>query len=259
MQHYRSKLSSLTSNNLKFEVEPVKSMCSYSYIIPNNGNGNLSYLYITDGTIYVCSKEDDFCLEMEQKELGSIDGILFEGFLYKLDGSLHFQVSDILYKDSKKIEEKNYQMRYLLISQILYCYNIQSLRFKNINTTFTIDIATFFYKNEPVDELSKFNKFYKFFNNYLYISSTNSNLKFTKTLNKQIIQKDLRIIKGEKTEIYYVIDDQTNNQLGILYVPSLSCSRYLKEKFKNDDFIIHLCNYNYQFDKWELVRTPLDG
>lgn len=260
MQHFRSKLASLTSNNLKFEVEQLNKNTDYSYIIPNNGDGNLSYLYITNGTIYICSKDNDFCLEIEQKE--SLNDIVFEGFVYKLsENCFTFQVSDILYKNSKKIEEKDYHMRYLLISQILYCCDLQSLTYKDINTTFTIDIAPFFYKNEPVDELSKFNKFYKFFNSYLYISSTNSKLKFSKTLNKQIIQKNLRIIKGEKTEIYYVVDDQTNNHLGILYVPSLSCSRYLKDKFKESNGCptIHLCNYNYQFNKWELVRTPLDG
>lgn len=277
MQHFRSKLASLTSNNLKFEVEQfTETNYSYSYIIPNNGNGNLSYLYITDGTIYICSKDNDFCLEIEQKH--SLNETIFEGFLYKCSDTFTFQVSDILYKNSKKIEEKDYHMRYFLISQLLHCHNLQSLIFKDINTTFTIDIAPFFYKNEPVDDLSKFNKFYKFFNNYLYISSINSHLKFSKTLNKQIIQKKLRIIKGEKTEIYYVVDDQTNNHLGILYVPSLSCSRYLKDKFKESgtegtsaasagrpdsggrpEGILHLCNYNYQFDKWELILPPIDG
>lgn len=262
MQTLRSKIAEGTFGNLKFSNEVKKGDSNYNYVIPNNGNKY--FLFITKQenssdslVLYFFGKDDDFCLEISYNEL--LLNILFEGYLYEEDGKFVYQVSDILYKDTGSLTQNlTFSKRYMLLCDILYSPIVQSVIYKNLNTTFTLDIANFFYKNDDYQSLLTFNKFYRYFSSYEFIDDKSGN-KYTEKLNKISLTKNLIIKKGEKTEIYNVYDPENLNFLGILYVPSLKISKYLKRKFIGDGDVIeisHICTFNYKFNKWELT-TPI--
>lgn len=54
------------------------------------------------------------------------------------------------------------------------------------------------------------------------------------------------------SDIYYLYDTSTRIQTGVLYIPTLKCSKYIKTLFEKSFSIIHNCKFNHKFKKWEL-------
>jgi hypothetical protein len=302
MQDLRIKVDSFTKEtDIKFNTQLFDNKKNtYNFVLPNNGNKY--YLYVTSVShsnptygnpgviLYFFGKSDEFCLEINSNGVNNkLLGCLFEGYIYEEDRKYTYQVSDILYKNEKHLEKLSFSKRQMILSDILYSPIVQSIIYKDLNTTFTIDIACVFYKNDNLDTLIKFNKFYRYFVYYDYINDNGS--KYRDILEKDDRKEHLVIKKGEKTEIYNVYNPKNMDFLGILYVPSLSVSKYLKNTFAGNctggfagnctggfaegfagsctggfagnctggfgstpkESITHLCTFNYNFNKWELV------
>lgn len=258
MEILREQLSNLTNNSLKlndpnsFNVKKEK----YDYVIPNNNNK--FFLYITESlkletiskkekslVLYFCGKEDDFCIEISYTGLENFIGSVFEGFLYKENDKYTYTIFDVIYLSSKKIinETTNYSSRYLILTEIF------STAF-NFNTILTIQLIQPFYTTEDYSIYS----LRKTFTHYLFFSENSQN-KIIQPIEKNELKKDLLISKGTKTEIYEVRDPESNDYLGILYVPTLQTSMYLKQLFiDNSQTVLKIpCTFNYQFKKWKII------
>jgi hypothetical protein len=59
------------------------------------------------------------------------------------------------------------------------------------------------------------------------------------------------------TDIYYLYDTFSSVYHGVLYIPSLKHSKYIKNKFLIDNSfsILHKCKFNKKFKKWELENV----
>jgi hypothetical protein len=234
------------------------------YVIPNNNNKY--FLFITESfkmasfngrqkekekalCLYFCNKDyHEFCIEIEyQSGLEEYLDIVFDGFLYEQFGKMTYQIYDILYMKSKTVE---FTSKYMLLINLLYKSN--QIVYKDLNTILTLEIVQPFYLSEDYQLYTKCNKFGKFFTHYLFYSeNVLSNVK----IEKEEIKRSLLIVKGQKTEIYNVHNPQTNDNLGVLYIPTLEKSKEIKELFlKNGNDEIEMeCLFNFKFNKWTPV------
>jgi hypothetical protein len=140
--------------------------------------------------------------------------------------------------------------RFILLTELMYSSTCQDLLFKDLNTILTFDIIQPFTSKEDYPFYSKCNKFYRYFTHYMFFSETE---RYLEPIEKKELKKTLTITKGSKTEIYLVTNPDTNNNLGILYIPTIEMSQWIKRQFPKDSDSINLpCIFNYQFNKWTI-------
>lgn len=272
MEILRERLLNLTKNSSSSISHSKQEQC-HRYVIPNNNNKY--FLFITESfklssfngngkqkdnvnvgkamCLYFCNKDHhEFCIEIEyQSGLEKYMDIVFDGFLYEDSNSMTYQIYDILYMNTKEIS-LDYSSKYVMLINLLYKSN--QVIYKNLNTILTLEIVQPFYSSEDYQSYAKCNKMSKFFTHYLFFSESGTDSTNIK-IEREEIKRNLLISKGQKTEIYDVHDPQTNDNLGILYIPTIEKSKELKEIFlKSESSEIELkCLFNFKFNKWTPV------
>jgi hypothetical protein len=118
-----------------------------------------------------------------------------------------------------------------------------------INTQYKVKVSI---KLNQDTDLHVFRSNFKYHIDY-FLCVCNSYKKDLVKLDVQSTTTDLLIKCGIKSEIYNVYDLKTNEDFGILYIKTLSDSRYIFSLFKNTTEVVYKCRYNERFNKWELV------
>ncbi len=228
------------------------------HLIPNN---NVKYfLYITSkstlencheqyNTLYFFPQNDtdnvhtEFVLEIDKV----FDNLLFEGYMYNKDGMSSFLITDVLARNGT-IVDCDYTMRHVIVNEILLDSRVNSK-----GSTIQIGI-------HPV--LINSNMMEIFLGNFKYKDSIIAVEKITNVGKKQSIEKVLHkqdscklVEKGTLSDVYHVLDKNTMEKEGVLYVKGIRESQSLKNLFsKSETKSIQIeCKYNYKFNKWEPI------
>jgi len=181
------------------------------------------------------------------------DDILFEGYLYtKRDVPLyyHFCITDILVKNHR-IVDCDYELRYTIMNELLSNRNLE-----NINDNMTISLHQVIYQiNSGLIPI--------ILNNFIYkkeLCSIEEIQNFKKTNTKYIEEsinlEDIKYIyKGKYSDVYNVLNVNTKEKEGILYIKGIKESKKLKELFLNcsNEYIELKCKYNKTFNKWQPI------
>lgn len=61
--------------------------------------------------------------------------------------------------------------------------------------------------------------------------------------------KEMKISKTSKPEIYIVNDGDD----GVLYIPNIECSKFIRIKLNTDQNGLFQCKFNTHFNKWQLL------
>lgn len=237
----------LLNNNIKYymytikrkELEKCKDESNILYFFRMGEKGNAN------------EKVDEFYMEIDNK---FNDNYLFEGYMYTDDNlsKKSFLISDILVKNNNVIRE-DYTNRYLVLNDII------KYEYKNLNNLLNINIHTVFQK-DTVNNIDSLLNIFK--NNFIYnkeliaieeIYNSNKVVKFTTNPNK--LQCKKRIIKRDIIDVYDVINIDTGDNEGVLYIRGLKESKYFKEIFyvKNLETVEIECEFNKKFYKWSPV------
>jgi hypothetical protein len=226
----------------------------------NGGNrSNLVYLFPDDETLKnnMDNKKEinhltDFFMEMDQR---FTKDYLFEGYLYKSDDLYNrytYLISDLLYVGDSAVEF-DYTSRYVMLNETIGSIP-KTLRYMNDHMSFGIH-PVFTSDNENIVKI--------FMNNFIFKQDINCvehvYPPFTKKLfmgsKKEKNPPSLKkISRSQYPDVYHVFNLETGNGEGILYVKGVKESKYIKDLFKQSQntTLTHTCNYNTQFDKWQL-------
>jgi hypothetical protein len=223
----------LTNNNKYYmysikrkELENCKEETYILYFFKKTGNG----------------KESEFYMEVDDIFNSSY---LFEGYIYNKDC---FLISDILVESNRVIEE-SYSNRQCKLN------NIIKYEYKNINNLMNINIHPVF-KKDTVNNIDSLLNIFK--NNFVYnkelvaIEEIYEYEKIIKFTENNIENSIKRIVKGKIIDVYNVINVDTGDAEGILYIKGLKESKYFNDVFyiKNMETIEIECEFNKKFYKW---------
>lgn len=215
-----------------------------------NCKENSNILYFFQDNNKDNDKTDEFYME--------VDNIfdktyLFEGYMYNKDNKKCFLISDILTENNQVIYNE-YNMRFFYINKVI------EHEYKDLNNILSINIHPIFQKNcvNNIDSL-----LHIFKNNFEYnneLVAIEEIYRYTKIIKYQECDKVVnnskkRITKGKIIDVYKVIDIDTGNDQGILYIKGITESKYFKELFyiKNLESVDVECVFNDKFHKWAPV------
>lgn len=250
-----------------------------SYFIPNNNdkyylfiinkkditntnnssknNFKICYFFSTLNTL------SDFYVEIDNNTCFTKNNYLFEGYLYTKGHTKTFLITDVLTIDSEIVTCK-YSLRYSIINNIIECsttsQELQEL--SNLNGHLNINIHTIFDTPSLLTNSNRITELFNLFkNNFTFKDSINSieyinEHSLTKTQELKTTLKLLpqlkKILKTKYSDVYDVINIDTNNNEGILYVKTLNDSKTLQHKLAQESFIIMECIFNSTFNKWQI-------
>lgn len=272
--------NSFISNDTSF-----KSLFVQEYIVPNNGIKY--YLFITNKSIVETPPStpnnsnrnnfnilfffpaaeatsfemhqtnrtlkhtiDEFFMEMDHVFDNSI---LFEGYLYNSDT---FFISDVLVVDNDVVS-CDYSLRQTMIYEMLWNKNLS-----NINNHISIGIHPVINGNNP-------SLYTIFLHNFVFknticakevikghskCTTTNGNshtrLDGTERNMEKIVQKT------KYADVYSVLNKNTKNTEGILYIKGIKESQKMKSLFKDNtakENLVIQCVWNETFSKWQPI------
>lgn len=211
------------------------------YTIKHN-KYNYCYFY------HLESRDQDFCIETDTPILGG-NGSVFSCTIFqsaKVGKPKKVLIHDILVLNGKVLKV-DYLLRYNLLIEKIGTTSIKvtnNYKFQ-VSPKLTGDTDLDVFKTNFKYPLSHFLCVWNSYHKDLYLLESN------------YIMQNLVIKPQIKSEIYNVYSMTTNEDLGLLYIKSLSDSRYIRSLFKNvsDTHIIHKCIYNERFGKWEITKT----
>lgn len=258
---------SLNKYNEKMSFVQSTPVCiPRKYIIPNN-NKKFYVFYTNKGDaqnknsykiLYFFSKGNeyaDFFMEIDNKKsLSNFDSLLLEGYLYGRPELNHtFMVSDILMCNEKTLDE-GYFFRHSLISKTFK--NNEEL--KDLNGHMSIKLQPVLEYNTEKNLLEIFKKSFPFEKELCSLETIDEDNPIAKT-NSVSFQKDksqeMKLIqKTSFFDVYKVLDKNTHDNQGILYVRTVKDSKFLKEITKDDTQIEIMCEWNNTFKKWTVVN-----
>lgn len=222
-------------------------------------NDNKYYIYITKfndqsnretALIYIFKDKNEECIIIPREIINwkESNEYLLEG--YKFNNEMYF--SDILYPKNnedflkrrdhmKKIIKTNDKMCYIneergdiLIGKVLNCIEMND---NIINETMkNMILRNFKYKNDiNTGEV-------------VYGNEIEKQKIIIKSLDFE--PKEFLITKGNKIEIYNVVDIETKNVQGLLLIKTLEQSKFIKKMFQEQKEIKMKCFWDKQFEKW---------
>jgi hypothetical protein len=245
----------IINNNKKYYLYITKK----SHLDKSNSSYNILYFFPDSKSIEYynnnklqINKLNDFYIEINNT---FDEDILFEGYLYTKNETplhYHFCITDILVKNHT-IVNCDYELRYTLINELIHNKN---LNYINDNMTITshhliyeinnglipIMVNNFEYKKELccIEEIDNFKKT---ITQYIEPSFNLIDSKY--------------IVKGKYSDVYNVINIETKENEGILYIKGLNESKKIKQLFKNCtsncEYITIKCEYNKSFNKWQPI------
>jgi len=251
-----------TYNEYLLTPKTSQSVKSESFIIPNNNKkfylcisskgSNFNQLYFFQDSysdwnvdLLTQNQHSDFFLEIDKR---FNEPLLFEGYLYALNDKYTFLISDILMKNNQVVV-LDYPLRYTMLNEII----LNTPTLQHLNDHLDISIHPVFPSyNELMVTVFRQNFIFK---NFIVALETITDDKKTRHLlclpnhNKT---RMMYIERGAYADVYNVLDKESGNKEGILYIKKISDSKYAKQLFKNKDKIEHACKYNQMFNKWEL-------
>jgi hypothetical protein len=244
LTNFNEHLVNINKNSFK------NSINTQEYIIPNN---NIKYyLFITNKSnvnsqsrnyqlLYffpevTTNENTDFYMEIDS--IFTKDNMLLEGYMYN---NSTFLATDILFIDAKLIET-DYKTRQSLLKNLVKNNNYVNGHFNiGIHHTLTnenytsIFIENFIYKKELKSiEYVNENNFYK----------TKKHFNVIKQNSPKIIEKTKYI------EVYKVLNIDTKNEEGILYIPKLTDAQKITKLLNGNSSVIIDCKWNERFYKW---------
>lgn len=257
---------------MTYHIVPNNGKKYYAFITDGStaGNGgstggggrcNLFYLFPDSQTLKnnMDNKNEinhltDFFMEIDQR---FTKDYLLEGYLYKSDHLYNrytYLISDLLYVGDSAVEF-DYTSRYVMLNETIGSIP-KTLRYMNDHMTFGIH-PVFTSDNENIVKI--------FMNNFIFKQDITCVEHIYPPFTKKLFmggKKDnnppaeKKIGRSQYPDVYHVYNTETGNGEGILYVKGVKESKYIKELFKQSQNpnVIHMCNYNTQFDKWQLTR-----
>lgn len=267
---YNEHLLTMGSGNQLLNKD-INTGASFDYIIPNNNNkyyllvtkksllessnSNFNILYFfpdnnsleNDADAIVKNTMSDFFLEINNT---FADDFVFEGYLYKKnDDNYEYLLTDILMQN-KSIINVSYELRYVLLNEIVMSITREKL--KDLNNHMTINIHPIFNAvNQNLIKVFGNNFIYKNEISYLERITNFEKTRFIGITNKENAEKYIEM--GKYTDVYNVYDKKSNNFTGILYIRGISESVQMKTLFKNQKRILLPCTFNINFKKWQPV------
>lgn len=267
---YNEHLLTMGSGNQLLNKD-INTGASFDYIIPNNNNkyyllvtkksllessnSNFNILYFfpdnnsleNDADAIVKNTMSDFFLEINNT---FADDFVFEGYLYKKnDDNYEYLLTDILMQN-KSIINVSYELRYVLLNEIVMSITREKL--KDLNNHMTINIHPIFNAvNQNLIKVFGNNFIYKNEISYLERITNFEKTRFIGITNKENAEKYIEM--GKYTDVYNVYDKKSNNFTGILYIRGISESVQMKTLFKNQKRILLPCKFNINFKKWQPV------
>lgn len=130
---------------------------------------------------------------------------------------------------------------------------------------FGLQLTPLFYKkdfeyiiNNYQDTINyNINGIYIHHNNNTYLYIINKLIPNKPTIEKPIVKDTneivLKITKTNKPDIYNLFCNN-NEFVGIANIPSLKCSKFIKDMLKDKDYEIVECGYHRIFNKWEPTK-----
>ena len=227
-----------------------------TFIIPNNNKKYYCFI-INKGqnykTLYFFPEKEentssDFFLEIDSCKLNeSCNNCLLEGYMYS--NNKEFLITDILINNNYIIRSE-YSLRYSLLKTL---FNEILL-----NGHLYINIHNILPKCEDTQIYNIFKTNFKYgieINSIEYISETKINIieANEKIEENNMVTEMKQISKGNFIDVYNVFNIETLNKEGILYVKTLSDSKYLRKVLDDKDHIVLKCMYNNQFKKWQVT------
>ena len=267
---YNEHLLTMGSGNQLLNKD-INTGASFDYIIPNNNNkyyllvtkksllessnSNFNILYFfpdnnqleNDADSIVKNTMSDFFLEINNT---FADDFVFEGYLYKKnDDNYEYLLTDILMQN-KSIINVSYELRYVLLNEIVMSITREKL--KDLNNHMTINIHPIFNAvNQNLIKVFGNNFIYKNEISYLERITNFEKTRFIGITNKENAEKYIEM--GKYTDVYNVYDKTSNNFTGILYIRGISESVQMKTLFKNQKRILLPCTFNINFKKWQPI------
>lgn len=244
------------NNYLLTKVKPIVFE-QKTFIIPNNNKKYYCFI-INKGqnykTLYFFpEKEDnissDFFLEIDSCKLNeNCNNCLLEGYMYS--NNKEFLITDMLINNNSIITSE-YLLRYSLLKTL---FNETLL-----NGHLYINIHNIIEKKE-LEDTQIYNIFKTNFkygieiNSMEYINEKKVNVseasEASEASENSIQMK--QISKANFIDGYNVNNIETLNNEGILYVKTLSDSKYLRKILSDKDNVVLECKYNNQFKKWQV-------
>lgn len=242
------------NNYLLTKVKPIVFE-QKTFIIPNNNKKYYCFI-INKGqnykTLYFFpEKEDnissDFFLEIDSCKLNeNCNNCLLEGYMYS--NNKEFLITDMLINNNSIITSE-YLLRYSLLKTL---FNETLL-----NGHLYINIHNIIEKKE-LEDTQIYNIFKTNFkygieiNSMEYINEKKVNVSEASEASENSIQMK-QISKANFIDGYNVNNIETLNNEGILYVKTLSDSKYLRKILSDKDNVVLECKYNNQFKKWQVI------
>ena len=224
-----------------------------TFIVPNNNKKYYCFI-INKGqnykTLYFFPEKEkntlsDFFLEIDSYKLNeNCNNCLLEGYMYS--NNKEFLITDMLINNNSIITSE-YSLRYSLLKTL---FNETLL-----NGHLYINIHNILPKCEDTQVYNIFKTNFKYgieINSMEYISDIKVNIMEKNERNK-VVTEMKQISKGNFIDVYNVFNIETLNNEGILYVKTLSDSKYLSKELKDKDNIVLECMYNNQFKKWQVI------
>jgi hypothetical protein len=241
-----------------YYVIPNNNMKYYVYVTKKNSTENFDILYFFPDEHAVVSFVDDkakaFTISDFYTETNHIfqNSLLLEGYLYtNLASTEHtFLLTDILVKNGK-IVSCDYGLRHALLNELVMDKNL-----RRINNHLTIGVHPVFH-SESENMVKIFQDNFIFKDAFCSIEKVQqfakTRLHMTPTVST--VTCDKLIEKGGFTDVYKVVDAESGDNHGILYVKSLAHSKSLKEMFQTNPDVPKKCRckYNHTFQKWEPI------
>jgi hypothetical protein len=224
-----------------------------TFIVPNNNKKYYSFI-INKGqnykTLYFFPEKEentssDFFLEIDSSKLNeNCNNCLLEGYMYS--NNKEFLITDMLINNNSIITSE-YSLRYSLLKTL---FNETLL-----NGHLYINIHNILPECEDIQIYNIFKANFKYgieINSMEYINDTKVNVNDVNKVNNTITEMK-QISKGNFVDMFVVNNIETLNNEGILYVKTLSDSKYLRKVLKDKENIILKCKYNNQFKKWQVI------
>lgn len=244
----------IVNNNKKYYLYITKK----SNLDNSNSSYNILYFFPDSKSLdfykddkLIRNKMNDFYIETNNL---FDENILLEGYLYTRNETplyYHYCVTDILVKNNTVVN-CDYQLRYTLINELLLDKNLE-----NLNDNMSISIHHVLYQINSGLVSIMLNNF-KYKKELCCIEEISND--FQKTIVKFIEPSfeltDVKYIsKGKYSDVYNVININTKENEGILYVKGIKESKKLKELFEkcNSESVQIKCEYNKSFNKWQPI------
>lgn len=225
----------VTKSLTKSEFVYVPCETRYLLYITQLNKYTYWYFYAID----IPNRDKDFCIEVDNSKY--VECV----FLCTVFDNTRIFVSDILVNKSKFLEV-NYLLRYNLLLE-------------TIPESVQIDIH---YKMSVSINLPEDTDFTVFARNFKYNIQNFEKININSVSDNELLyfkpvdfgSRVCVIKKTQKSEVFNVHSKETDELFGLLYIKTLLDSKYVNGLFTETSSVEHVCKFNKQFNKWQIMR-----